>query len=283
MPYILTNCQELVKVSKEWILSTAFSSIENSMTSSRFLIINADDLGLSPEVNRGIFTAYEHGVVTDSSLLIKGSCSQEAITMLRKNPQFPIGIHIDLDPLLGWGSPGKEKFTRQELNQLMNDPPVVKKIQREINEQIEAFFDTGLIPSHIDTHHHIHGFPRIFEPLIEAMDKYGIKAIRFNKTGYALMGRADILVTAETAQWMEETLCKKGILHPHLLIDPLFPFSLKEIPQGITELMVHPSSGGDVWRQKDLTMLTDPYFIQTVGEEGIGLISFSALESSLSR
>jgi predicted glycoside hydrolase/deacetylase ChbG (UPF0249 family) len=198
--------------------------------------------------------------------------------MLTKNPQFPVGIHIDLDPLLVWESPGKEKFTRQELLQLMNEPPVVKKIQGEINTQIEAFFDTGLIPSHIDTHHHVHGFPRIFEILIEAIDRYGIKAIRFSKTGYALMGRADILFTAETAQWMEETLCKKRILHPHLLIDPLFPFSLKEIPQGITELMVHPSSsGGDVWRQKDFAMLMDPSFKQTVDEEGIGLISFSAL------
>jgi predicted glycoside hydrolase/deacetylase ChbG (UPF0249 family) len=253
------------------------------MSLSRFLIVNADDLGISSEINRGIFTAYEHGVVTDSSLFIKGACSQEAITMLRKNPQFPAGIHIDLDPLLGWESPGKEKFTRQELHLLMNESTFVKKIQKEIHEQIEAFLDTGLIPSHIDTHHHVHGFPQIFESLIEAIDRYGIKAIRFSKTGYALMGRSDILVTAETSQWMEDALRQRHITYPHLFIDPLFPFSLSELPTGVTELMVHPSSGGDVWRQKDFAMLTDPCFIQTVREEGIGLISFSALESSLFR
>jgi predicted glycoside hydrolase/deacetylase ChbG (UPF0249 family) len=253
------------------------------MSSSRFLIINADDFGISSEVNRGIFIAYEHGVVTDSSLLIKGAYRQEAITMIKENPEFPVGIHIDLDPLLGWESPGKEKFTRQELHQLMNESTFVQKIQGEIQEQIEAFLDTGLIPSHIDTHHHVHGFPQIFEPMIEAMERYKIKALRFSKTGYTLLGRKDILFTPETAQWMEEALCNRGIVYPHLLLDPLSPFSLKEIPRGITELMVHPSSGGDLWRQKDFTMIMDPSFMHTVPEEGIGLISFSALESSLSR
>lgn len=249
------------------------------MESSRFLIINADDLGLSPEVNRGILTAYEHGVVTDSSLLIKGACSQEAITMLRKNPQFPVGIHIDLDPLLGWESPGKEQFSRQELHQLMNESTFVKKMQHEIYEQIEAFFSTGLIPSHIDTHHHVHGFPQIFEPLIEAMDRYDIKAIRFSKIGYKLLGREDILFSPETAQWMEERLLEKDASYPQLLIDPLFPFSLKDLPTGITELMVHPSSGGDVWRQKDFAMLMDPSFLRTVREQGVKLINFSELKS----
>jgi predicted glycoside hydrolase/deacetylase ChbG (UPF0249 family) len=253
------------------------------MTSSRFLIINADDLGISPEVNQGVFTAYEHGVVTDSSLLITGAYSQEAITMVKEYPGFPVGIHIDLDPLLGWESPGKEKFTRQELHQFMNESTFVKKIQQEIHEQIEAFLDTGLITSHIDTHHHVHGFPQIFEPLIAAMDRYRIKALRFNKAGYSLMGREDILLSAETAHWMEDALRQRSITYPHRLIDPLLPFSLEELPLGVTELMVHPSSGGDLWRQKDFTMLMDPRFMHTVREERIELISFSALESLLSR
>jgi hypothetical protein len=81
------------------------------------------------------------------------------------------------------------------------------------------------------------------------------------------------------AQWMEDALREREIAYPQLLIDPLVPFSLQEIPVGVTELMVHPSSGGDLWRQKDFAMLMDPHFMRTVREEGIGLISFSELES----
>jgi predicted glycoside hydrolase/deacetylase ChbG (UPF0249 family) len=249
------------------------------MTPSRFLIINADDLGISPEVNRGIFIAHEKGVVTDSSLLIKGPYAQQALETIKKSPSFHAGIHIDLDPLLGWKSPGIERLPRLKLLEMMNKTDFIKRVKKEIDTQVKAFLDAGLIPSHIDTHHHVHGFPQVFEPLVEAMDRYGITAIRFSKKGYALLGREAIPIAAEKAQWMEDALRKRGILHPHLLIDPLVPFSLKEIPGGVTELMVHPSMGGDEWRQKDFEMLINPLFMSTVRDEGIQLISFSGLGS----
>jgi predicted glycoside hydrolase/deacetylase ChbG (UPF0249 family) len=249
------------------------------MTPFCFLIINADDLGISPEVNRGIFVAYEKGVVTDSSLLIKGPYTHQAMEMIKKEPSFQVGIHIDLDPLLDWESPGKERLPRQKLLEMMKEPDFIDKVKKEIDKQVTAFLDTGLIPSHVDTHHHVQGFPQIFELLIEAMDRYGIKAIRFNKKGYTLLGREDIPITAGQAQWMEDTLRKKEILHPHHLIDPLSPFSLKEIATGVSELMVHPSMGGDEWRQRDFEMLMDPLFMSMVKDEGIQLIGFAELAS----
>lgn len=202
--------------------------------------------------------------------------------MAKNNPSFQVGIHIDLDPLLGWESPGRERLSRPELMQMLDDPDFSKKIRNEIETQITAFLDTGLTPSHVDTHHHVHGFPQIFEPLVEAMDRYGIMALRFSKQGYTLLGREDILITEEQAQEMEDALRKQGIAHPHLLIDPLVSFSLKEIPPGVTELMVHPSMGGDEWRQRDFEMLMDPLFMKTVHDEGIRLIDFSELASSAS-
>jgi chitin disaccharide deacetylase len=250
------------------------------MTPSRFLIINADDLGISPEVNRGIFIAHEKGVITDASLLIQGPYAQQAIEMIKKNPSFHVGIHVDLDPLLGWKSPGIERVPRLKLMEMMNKADFIKKVKKEIDTQVKAFLNAGLIPSHIDTHHHVHGFPRIFELLIEIMDRYGIRAIRFSKKGYALLGREDIPITAGHARWMEDTLRTRKILHPHHLIDPLVPFSLKEIPGGVTELMVHTSKGGDEWRQKDFAMLINPLFMSRVRDEGIQLISFSELASS---
>jgi predicted glycoside hydrolase/deacetylase ChbG (UPF0249 family) len=250
-----------------------------SMIPSRYLIVNADDLGFSPEVNRGIFAAYEKGVVTDASLLIKRPCTQEAIEMIKKNHPFPVGIHVDLDALLGWESPGREKYSRLALQRMLDNPSFARQIKKEIIEQIEAFLATGLIPSHLDTHHHVHGFPQIFKPLVEVMKRYQIKAIRFSKKGYSLMGREDILLAPETAQWMEDVIRKNGIAYPHYLIDPLFPFSLHELTAGVSELMVHPSAGGDAWRQKDLEMLMTPLFMKTVHEERIKLMSFATLTS----
>jgi hypothetical protein len=114
------------------------------------------------------------------------------------------------------------------------------------------------------------------------MDSYGIRATRFNKTGYSLLGREAIELTEKSGQRMMEMLHKKGLSSPHRLIDPFFPFSLQELPPGVTELMVHPSQDGDQWRQKDFDMLMDPHFMNTVRNEGIKLISFSELEKTLS-
>jgi predicted glycoside hydrolase/deacetylase ChbG (UPF0249 family) len=251
------------------------------MLSNRYLIINADDLGMSGEINQGILAAYDEGVITDSSLMIKMPYAREAVETIKKIPSFKVGIHADLDKLLGWTSPAKERLARNELHQIMDDHTFADKVRHEVKKQIEAFLDTGLTPSHIDTHHHVHGFLQIFEPLVEVAASYNIDAIRFNKNGYTLLGRESILFTDETRQLMVKMLLKKGFRAPHQLIDPFSPFSLAELPVGITELMVHPSLKGDQWRQKDFQMLLDPNFRKTIENEGIKLIDFSELKKIL--
>jgi hypothetical protein len=44
--------------------------------------------------------------------------------------------------------------------------------------------------------------------------------------------------------------------------------------------MVHPSVGGDPWRQQDFEMLMDPLFMKAVRDEGIQLISFGEIDIS---
>jgi len=41
------------------------------------LIVTADDLGIAPERDEGIFAAFQHGIVTNASLLVNG-CSARA-------------------------------------------------------------------------------------------------------------------------------------------------------------------------------------------------------------
>jgi len=262
--------------------SQAFLRIMQGMSLPRFLIVNADDFGLSPEVNRAVRIGFEHEAITDASLLIDAPYSQEARAIIGAIPSVPIGLHVDLDSLLGWSSPGKERYSRQELLRIMDDRYFVQKVRTTIEDQITAFLDAGLVPSHVDTHHHAHGFRPIFLCLVEAMERHGIGSVRFSKQGYRLMGREDIPLSSRTARWMEGVLRKKNIVHPHHFVDPARPFSLSDLPCGVAELMIHPSYGGEAWRRKDFEMITDPRFRTTLREQNIKPISFRELRDYLS-
>ncbi|HIA02217.1 MAG TPA: ChbG/HpnK family deacetylase [Myxococcales bacterium] len=58
------------------------------------LIVTADDLGLSPEMNEGILQAHRHGLVTSASLMVGTPHSKAAIDAARECPNLSLGIHL---------------------------------------------------------------------------------------------------------------------------------------------------------------------------------------------
>jgi hypothetical protein len=59
------------------------------------LIVNADDLGLTPGVNRGILRAFQDGIVTSASLLVTGSAFDDAVTLARQSGMTLLGFVRD--------------------------------------------------------------------------------------------------------------------------------------------------------------------------------------------
>ena len=49
----------------------------------RYLIVNADDFGLSPGVNRGVVQAHERGIVTSASLMVRQPAAGAAAACAR--------------------------------------------------------------------------------------------------------------------------------------------------------------------------------------------------------
>jgi predicted glycoside hydrolase/deacetylase ChbG (UPF0249 family) len=64
--------------------------------SDRFVIINADDLGASTGINRGIIECHCQGVVTSASLMVTGRAVREAVSLSRDFPGLSIGLHFDV-------------------------------------------------------------------------------------------------------------------------------------------------------------------------------------------
>lgn len=63
---------------------------------TKVLILNADDFGLSPSVNRGIVEAYHAGVITSTTLMANMPGFDEAVQIAKAEPGLGVGLHFNL-------------------------------------------------------------------------------------------------------------------------------------------------------------------------------------------
>jgi predicted glycoside hydrolase/deacetylase ChbG (UPF0249 family) len=66
------------------------------MSAAKYLIVNADDFGQSPGINRGIIEAHEQGIVTSASLMTRWLAAGEAALYAKQFPKLSVGLHLDL-------------------------------------------------------------------------------------------------------------------------------------------------------------------------------------------
>ena len=120
------------------------------MAHTRSLIVNADDFGLSPGVNRGIIAAHEHGIVTSASLMVRWPRAAEAAAYSHAHPHFSLGLHVDLGE---WAYRDETWVPLYEVTRLGDTAAVATEVSR----QLAAFQRlVGKDPTHIDSHQHVH-------------------------------------------------------------------------------------------------------------------------------
>ena len=153
------------------------------------LIVNADDFGLTPGVNRSIAELHRAHALSSATLMATGAFFDDAVTTALANPQLEVGCHILLvagTPALPPGQiptlcPNGQTF-RPSLIAFVRDlftfriRPV--EITAEATAQIRRLQSAGLRVSHIDTHKHTHLFSGILRPLLAAAQACQIPAIR---------------------------------------------------------------------------------------------------------
>ena len=154
------------------------------------LIINADDFGLTPGVNRAIAELHDAGAVTSATLMANGPAFDNAVALALARPSLGVGCHI----VLVDGTPLSDPSTIPTLlgpnrltfrNSLGNFALGVLRgsihqddIRREALAQIQKLQRAGLKLTHVDTHKHTHLLSRVTRPIIRALEQSGIRAIR---------------------------------------------------------------------------------------------------------
>lgn len=161
------------------------------------LIVNADDFGVSEEVNEAVLRAFKEGVLTSCSLMVTGAAFDQAVKLAKDNPKLSVGIH--LVTVMGRSVLPKSEIPTlvDEERNFSNSPTAAGlkyyfsnrarlELRREIAAQFEKFNSTGLRLSHIDGHLHMHVHPVIFNLALELGADYGAKRMRVPREEYHL-------------------------------------------------------------------------------------------------
>ena len=149
------------------------------------VIVNADDLGMSREINEATFDLMSRGRVTSASLLANAPATEEAIRTIPKFPQCSFGVHLNItqyEPLCRAVKISRLVDGEGKLRPLPADfrfsLATLRAIHLEFSTQIEKLVSTGIRISHLDSHMHVHLRTTLF-PLIKILQMtYDIRGIR---------------------------------------------------------------------------------------------------------
>lgn len=154
------------------------------------LIINADDLGIHPNIDAGIFEAFTNGILTSATLLVTTPYAAAAAEAARKIG-LPTGLHFSLT--LGKSAApagevpdlvddeGNLDWSAAKLLGLGNRPkrdPIYRQLAREMDAQFSTAVELGAALTHVDSHQHVHMNPRIFAMLEDTAERYGVRRMR---------------------------------------------------------------------------------------------------------
>ena len=275
----------------------------------RRLVVNADDFGLSAGVNAGIAEMAEAGVVTSTSLMVNTPGFDDALRRAeRLGPRFGIGLHLNLTTgapvVLAASVPtlvdraGRFLPLAALVRRMLRGGVRAGDVGREAEAQLARLRASGIVPTHADSHRHVHAFAVVRGALWAASRTAGVPAVRrpleplwarpASAAGVVKRGlvAAAWAVPAHGTAVAAGTASFRGIA---LLGSPTYQGDLlallDALPEGSTELMVHPGrndpsvAGWDTYiaqRAVELAALLSAPVRERLLGGGLALVPFGA-------
>jgi hopanoid biosynthesis associated protein HpnK len=242
----------------------------------RRLIVNADDFGLTAEVNQAIIKGHYEGLISSTSLLANGEAFTSAVALSRQAPRLGVGVHLNLTE----GQPVAPAFTIPSLvnrqgcfarrpaslwRAMILGRVSTVDIEKELRAQIEKVLAAGIVATHLDSHKHVHALPVLGRMGIRLARQYGIPAIRRVVERWSALGCLlrrfphakttifrqllnSCILSVVSRGWSRQLrrggiACAEhsyGLTPTGFLDEELLRQILCRLPDGTSELMCHP-------------------------------------------
>jgi len=280
---------------------------------SKQLIVNADDYGRTSGIVQGILQAHREGIVTSTTVMMNMPGMETSLRLALQEPGLGLGVHLVFTtwkPLL----PPREVpslvdpdgfFWRTDAWYSRLDNINFAELWAEWQAQIALFRDVAGEPDHLDCHHFLHLYPPIFEVYLKLARHEAVparvpfEALTPNDEDSITIGK-DLGLSPEVVTLIlnadRDLLREQLVPHPdhfiggfygedNLRVERLLEI-LDAIPEGVSELMVHPgladeelsSASSYSWqREREVKILCHPDIQERLGDSGIVLVNYGIM------
>lgn len=273
----------------------------------RYLIVSADDFGLTRSVNEGIVRASREGIVTSLNLIPTGEAFAHAIKLAAESGVTEAGAHLALTETGPLAEPrqvrtliaGDGRFCRKHgsfILRLIAGAIDLGEAYVELKRQMDAVAMSGLRITNLSSHEHIHMIPAILDIFIRLAKEYGVPAIRclHDDVSFAPGAHAFYkgLVLAYFQRRMGRAIAASGLARTDHFRGLLDSGGIREgvllgivgaLKEGTTELVCHPGIAGPEVRSRyafhagcgdELAALTSARVRSLIQDDGIALSTY---------
>lgn len=281
---------------------TSAQAENKKLAEKRYVIIHADDAGMSHSVNLGTIEGMEKGIVSSASIMVPCPWFKEFADYAKKNPERDYGIHLTLNSEwknYRWGPVVSrdqvpslvdgENYLWDNVGQVMAHVNV-KDAEKELRAQIKRARKFGVPLSHLDTHMGaVISRPDLLEMYVNLGIEYELPVLfvaNLDPKKYGLI--------AQKAKELKAVLEKNGLP----VLDDLVQFygerdyekrknkylkTLRSLKPGVTQIIIHCGidnqelkniTNSSSRRDGDRRVFTDPLVIKEVKAQGIEVITW---------
>lgn len=232
------------------------------------LIVNADDLGQTAGINKGIIQCYEQGIVTSASLMVRYPAAENAAAYAKENKGLGIGLHVDL---------GEWKLENEKWVPLYTVVNIedAKAVKEEVERQLEIFYRLlGRGPTHIDSHQHVHMRKDVLEVFENIAGQMEVNLRGRGRVKYC----GDFYGQLSDGSAWHEAISVEGLAN-----------IIRQIDNEFTEMACHPGlddSIATMYRDERFTeveTLCHPRIKTEVAKAGVQLCSFEGIPFTVSK
>ena len=287
------------------LIAVSVFAADSPADGKKYLIIHADDAGMSHSVNRATIDSMERGVVSSTSIMVPCPWFPEFAEYAKSHPEGDYGIHLTLNSEwkhYRWGPVAPRHKVKSLLGKdgfLLPDVPDTflsaraSEVEIELKAQIDRALEAGVPISHLDTHM---GAAVSRPDLIEVYVKLGIEynlPVMWSRTAneevaqkypFLLASMAATLPKLEEAglPLLDQLTTTVGDGTPEQRRAAYMKF-LRDLKPGITQLIVHCGYYDDELkaithsardRDTDREVFMDPKVIAEIEKLGIEVVSW---------